>query len=334
VKTSGIPKVLFRPFAGVADYAHLVEVRGGVRVCDQLDPASPLDAIPTVDDLARSLSEAIGSPAVLVVEVNGVVVGYNRVARLPDEGGADVYFHRGWLLPAWRGRGIGGAMLRSAESRLRDMALGHPSPRPAILATTATSIEQGTIGLLDGAGYHLAWRLRDMVTTTDRELSELALPAEIIVRALDPAHHHAIFEAARDAWTGQPFAPDDPDAYFDDTVRKPGFDATLCQVAWIGEEVVGVVLSQQYAGEGFILDVAVRRAWQRQGIARALLLRCLHSFAAEGITRARLYVDAVNMGAQELYERIGFHAVKDHNRYQKSLIPHVPTTIVKSSASG
>ena len=93
-----------------------------------------------------------------------------------------------------------------------------------------------------------------------------------------------------------------------------------CQVAWSGEEVAGVVLSQRYAGEGFILDVAVRQAWQRQGIARSLLLRCLRGFASTGITQARLYVDAANVGACDLYEHIGFRAVKDHSRYQKLLL--------------
>jgi len=93
----------------------------------------------------------------------------------------------------------------------------------------------------------------------------------------------------------------------------------LCRVAWAGEEVVGVVLSQRHEGEGFILDVAVRQAWQRQGIARALLLRCLRGCAVTGVTQARFYVDAANVGARELYEHIGFRALKDHSRYQKPL---------------
>jgi len=290
-----------------------------VRVCDHLDPASPLDAIPTIDDLTRGLSGDINSPAVLVVEVDGTVIGYNRAIRLRDEDGADVYFHRGWLLPAWRGRGIEKAMLRSAESRLRDMAHAHPSPRPVMLATMATSMEQERIALLDDAGYQLTWGIRDMVTTTAGGLPELALPAGVVVRTLDPAHYGAIFAAAHDAWRGLPFSTDDLDTYLDDTVRKPGFDAMLCRVAWASEEVVGVVLSQRYAGEGFMLDVAVRQAWQRQGIARALLLRCLRGCAVTGIAQARLYVDAANVGACDLYERIGFRAVKDHNRYQKPL---------------
>jgi len=322
VNTSGIPDVLFRPLQGTGDYARLAAVREGVRVCDQLDLASPLDAIPTIDDLAHSLARDINSPAVLVVEVDGTVVGYNRVIRLPDEDedGADVYFHRGWLLPAWHGSGIEKAMLRSAESRLGDIAHAHPSPRPAMLATMVTSMEQEVIALLDDAGYQLVWRIRDMVTTTNGGLSEPVLPTGIVVRALDPAHYQAIFAAAHDAWRGLPFSPNDPDTYLDDTVRKPGFDAMLCRVAWAGEEVVGVVLSQRYAGEGFILDVAVRQAWQRQGIARALLLRCLRAFAVTDVTQARLYVDAANVGARELYEHIGFHTVKDHNRYQKPLL--------------
>jgi len=148
VNTSGIPGVLFRPLQGAGDYARLAAVRAGVRACDHLDPASPLNAIPTIDDLAHSLAGDINSPVVLIVEVNGTVVGYNRAIWLPAEDGADVYFHRGWLLPAWRGRGIERAMLRSAESRLQDMAHAHPSSRPAMFATMATGTEQEVIALL------------------------------------------------------------------------------------------------------------------------------------------------------------------------------------------
>ncbi len=316
-----IPGLVFRPFLGAADYPCLVAVREGTRAYDQLAPASPQDAIPTVDELAQRLTDQdIDGPAILVVEINGTVIGYNQIVHAPGEGGSDVYFHRGWLLPAWRGRGIGRRMLRSAEGRLRTMARAHPSSCPAVFATTVSSTEREAVVLVQNEGYRPVWQIRDMIADTTTPRSERPLPHELSVRALRPEHYHALFLAARDAWSALPFATDDEHGYLGDTVRLPGFDPTLCQVAWTGEDVVGLVLTQRNKGEGFILDVAVREAWQRHGIARALLLQCLNGLAAHGMTIARLYVDAESVGAQQLYDSIGFQSTKEHRRYQKPLV--------------
>lgn len=103
----------------------------------------------------------------------------------------------------------------------------------------------------------------------------------------------------------------------------PGFDSVLCPVAWSRDEVVGLVLCRLHKGEGFILDVAVRKAWQRRGIARALLTRCISRLYTRGIRHARLYVDAENDQARRLYKCVGFKVVKEHLHYQKqfALVP-------------
>ncbi len=66
--------------------------------------------------------------------------------------------------------------------------------------------------------------------------------------------------------------------------------------------------------------VAVRTAWRRQGIARTLLIRCLAALAEQDLTIARLYVDAQSVGAQQLYDSIGFRVTKEHRRYQKPFV--------------
>jgi len=315
------PDLCYRSFRGAADYLGLLAVREGTRAADQLAPASPQDAIPTIDELARRFTDQdIDGPAVLIVEINGMMIGYNQITHAPDEGGSDVYFHRGWLLPAWRDQGIGRRMLRSAEERLCAMAWSHPSSRPSVFATTVSSTERAAIVLVQNEGYLPVWHIRDMIADTAIPRLEHPLPPGLSVRVLRPEHYHALFVAARDAWSGLPFAAEDEHSYLSDTMRLPGFDPTLCQVAWAGEEIVGLVLTQRNKGEGFILDVAVRKAWQRHGIARTLLMRCLNGLAAQGVTIARLYVDAESVGAQRLYDGIGFHATKEHRRYQKPLV--------------
>jgi len=316
-----IPGLVFRPLRSAADYPGLVAVRAGARVHDHLAPASPYDAIPTVEELARRFTDRdIDGATILVVESDGMVIGYNQIARIPDEGGIDLYYHQGWLLPGWRSRGIGCRMLRSAEGRLHELARAHPSPHPSVFATMASSAEWEAVLLLEGEGYRAMWSIRDMIADTTMPRPDRPLPRRLSVRAFRPEHERVLFAAARDAWDGLAFAPTDERGYLDETVRLPGFDPALCQVAWTGEEIVGLVLTRRYEGEGFILDVAVRTAWRRQGIARTLLIRCLAALAEQDLTIARLYIDAQSVGAQRLYDSIGFRVTKELRRYQKPFV--------------
>ena len=63
------------------------------------------------------------SPDLLVVEMNRQIIGYNHVFwRWIEVTGTRVYLHLGYLLPEWRGKGIGSAMLSWAQQRIRELA--------------------------------------------------------------------------------------------------------------------------------------------------------------------------------------------------------------------
>jgi len=111
-----VPGLTFRHFRGADDYEALAAVREGVREYDRIDPRSPREGIPSADDMARVYAGVSpGSADMLVVEVGGAVVGYNWVTWWEEQDGPWLYLHLGWLLPAWRGQGIGTAMLRCAR---------------------------------------------------------------------------------------------------------------------------------------------------------------------------------------------------------------------------
>ncbi len=127
-----IDGLVFRPFRGRSDYPGMVAVRAEAGVYDQVDPLSPRATIPTLDDIARAYAETpTGSPNVLVVEVGGRMIGYNELQWWAEQDGTSVYLHLGWLAPAWRGKGIGTAMLRYAERRLARLRY-HRTPIIAI----------------------------------------------------------------------------------------------------------------------------------------------------------------------------------------------------------
>jgi ribosomal protein S18 acetylase RimI-like enzyme len=101
--------------------------------------------------------------------------------------------------------------------------------------------------------------------------------------------------------------------------QVPDFDPTLCQVAWAEDHVVGMVWPHVGQEVGVIRQVAVRKAWQRRGIARALMVYALQAVHDRGVPQVRLATDAANgLGARSLYESLGFREVKQHIFYRKS----------------
>ncbi len=69
---------------------------------------------------------------------------------------------------------------------------------------------------------------------------------------------------------------------------------------------VGYVVAWLVVGEVHILNLAVDPSARRQGVGRALMVHVLASFEAKGATKATLEVRRSNVGAQALYESLGF----------------------------
>ena len=83
--------------------------------------------------------------------------------------------------------------------------------------------------------------------------------------------------------------------------RNPG----LSQVALEDGAIVGAVLCGHDGRRGFIYRLGVASTHRRQGIARALIERCLAQLRTEGLERAMLFVLADNAGARGFWESVG-----------------------------
>jgi mycothiol synthase len=58
---------------------------------------------------------------------------------------------------------------------------------------------------------------------------------------------------------------------------------------------------------GYTEGISVRRAWRKQGLARALLVQSMQMFKELGMTETALGVDAENLsGALNLYQSVGY----------------------------
>jgi ribosomal-protein-alanine N-acetyltransferase len=104
--------------------------------------------------------------------------------------------------------------------------------------------------------------------------------------------------------------------------------STLAHRAMIGRALHGFILSRLAAGEAEILSVAVAKARQGRGLARALLNLHLRRLAGLGARAVFLEVDEDNAPARRLYARAGFREVGRRAGYYQQGRDHPATALV------
>jgi ribosomal protein S18 acetylase RimI-like enzyme len=323
--TPPVPGLAFRHFRGEADYPVIAALLESCREADQLD------RVDTVEDIAKfyaHLSNCDPAQDVLFAEVDAGPIGYQRVTWVTEAAGDQIYIHSGFLSPAWRRRGIGRAMLRAAEARLRQIGSAHEIKGPRLLQAFVSEAEVGTHAMLRAEGYQSIRYAFQMVRPLSEPIPAGILPDGIEVRPISPEQYRSVWlaadEAFRDEWGYSPRTEEDYRHWLEARWTQPA----LWQVAWEGDQIVGMVLNYVDAEEnrvhhrsrGYTESISVRRPWRKQGVATALLLQSLVLLRDMGFQEATLGVDAENpSGALRVYERVGFRVVKTWSIYRKPL---------------
>jgi ribosomal protein S18 acetylase RimI-like enzyme len=242
---------------------------------------------------------------VIVVAAPDQLVGWATVAS----GRADADVH-----PAWRGRGIGSALLAWTEAQARASGNGR-------LQQIVTDADEGANRLLERAGYrihHTSWILRMTLGPTP---PDVIVPAGITIRAYRPDDAPAVYRVIEDAFNEWPDRqPTDFAAWSAHVLGHASFSPQLSRVAVDGDELVGAALTDDYPGqdEGWVQQVATRASHRRRGIARALLQSVFAGFHARGRRRVGLSTGS-HMGALEPYERIGMRIRRSYTAWQKEM---------------
>ena len=184
------------------------------------------------------------------------------------------------------------------------------------------------MALLESQGYEIVRYDYEMERANLDDIQPLPLPAGVELRPALEEHLRAIWateiEVFRDHWG----SVDDSEASFERKRTDPRRDMSLWVVAWQGDQIVGQVLNridheanaELGLKRGRVNSVGVRRAWRRQGIARALVAESLRVLRDAGMTSAGLGVDAENPhGALGVYEASGFRVVRTERVYRKPI---------------
>jgi mycothiol synthase len=270
-------------------------------VRDLIEAAAVADGQPAISEQGRINLRGGARPGVrhLLVYAGDELIGY---AQLDDSDPVEAPVAELLIRPDHRsqghGRALGRALLEASGKRLRVWAHGgHPAARHLA-------------GLL---GLSLFRELRQMRRPlTGDALPEPVMPPGVTVRTFVPGEDDPAWLAVNAAaFAHHPEQGGLTQRDLDDRMAEPWFDPAGFFLAVREEDgaVIGFHWTKVHARErlGEVYVVGIHPAAQGIGLGKALTAVGLRHLALEaGLPTAMLYVDADNIAAVTVYERLGF----------------------------
>jgi mycothiol synthase len=318
-----IPGLTFRSFRGDVDLPLMLAMINGSKAEDGIERSSTLEEI---TNGYHHLEHCDPFQDMLLVEVDEQLIAYNRVFWEKQEDGTALYILFGYLLPAWRRKGIGTAMSGWAENRLRQIAAGHENSGERFFQANAADTEKGAIAMFEKSGYQPARYEFNMHRPISDPLPEALMPVGLEVRPVKDEHIRPIWDAMQEAFKDHWGFVLESDLKLQEWQSEPSFQPQLWKVAWEGDQVAGMVLNfinesenQEYKRlRGYTEGISVRRPWRKQGLARSLIVQSIQMFKDMGMTETALGVDSQNLsGALRLYQGVGYRQTKQFIVYRK-----------------
>lgn len=321
-----ISGLTFRRFRGEADFPVIARIITASFAADHIKRTLSLEGI---SNNYRHLENCNPETDMLFVEVDGQPVGYGRIWWSEQVDGTRFYEPIGYLLPEWRGKGLGTAMLAAAEARIREIAAEHPNDVPKFFQTGAEDSEKERNALLQKFGYQPARYETNMARDLSEPFPEAELPAGLEVRPVTPDQWRLIHDVSNEAFRDHWGARDESEEEYQRNLTDPIFRPELWMVAWDGDQITSVIhnfINEEENAEfkrkrGYTEGILTRRPWRKRGIARALLVRSMKMFKDMGMTETALGVDSQNLsGAFRLYEGVGYRKVNQQILYRKPIV--------------
>jgi len=306
---------------GHDDLSTLVKL---INDADQVDDAG---FATTAEALAHRFAMPDFGPqdAIFLAEHDGHLVGYAAFfVRHHDT--CDRIGTMGIVHPDFRRQGIGTALMKRLEERARALK----GDKPLFLDIHARERVPGVAELALSLGMQpIRWFFWMECHALDH-LPEPIFPDGIRLRTYVVGQDEASFvaaynEAFSDHWgfhlhtlEQELHRQNFPGFRADDTflaINADGQIAGLCIVLF------PLVEGQPRGDLGIVDDLAVRPAYRRRGLGRALLLTGMRRIREHGCSKANLGVDADNPNqARRLYEAVGFGVASCTTAYHKELV--------------
>lgn len=309
-----ISGLTFRLFQGEADIPALQEVRQAVQSVDGNVN------IPAPDKNSTSICNPLQD--CLIAEIEGRMICFTWFDRWVGTDNAQVYLHLGSLVPQWRRKGIGRAILHWQQQRLRQIASSHPSAGPLFFGDHAIETQLGTHALLLSEGYHVAFtRVGMAYRLPTTPIQRLPLPDNLDLRPFERKLLPALYAANDEAF--QDYRLDYNRETYEDflnDIHWPHVNTDLWFIAWDRDQIAGLVINEINGNRGETLWTAVRRPWRKRGLARVLMLHTLKCFQEHAVTHAEVATVIENPGNSfQLYKSIGYSVTRRLLRYRKAM---------------
>ena len=248
----------------------------------------------------------------IVTDPAGTIVAYGQIEREEP----DLIESWGVVHPEYRGRGVGSSLLDRIEARASELLDGVPSPR----FRHAITAGDGAVAMMLGRrGLRVVRHFWHMQIDLEDSTEPGTAPSGIEIDGVDPeedlpAIHAILEEAFADDWGDH---PEPFDEWIEELAGSPD-DVALWLLARDEGTPVGLLTARSGDEVVWVNWLAVLATHRGRGIGAALLRRSFASFAARGLRRVRLNVDAENAtGATGLYERVGMRVVNRWDLWER-----------------
>ncbi len=328
-----IPNLTIRLCQGEVDYPAIVDINNlSWHVDDRFD----VDTLEQCRAAFANIANFDITQDALMVEIAGQAVAYAQVQWGVHEDGR--YKGQRWfdveatVVPQWRRKDIGRALQTWLEARVRAIAATALPVERQYMSSFTRDKAIGRVAVLQRARFSATDFWYGMERSLAEPVPDLPLPDGLQARPARPDHFRQILAAHKDAAREMPGdmveTTDIELAEFINFATDQLNQYELWQIAWDGDQIVGMVLNNIDVrgnlalglNRGFTDPIAVRHAWRRRGLAKALIARSLVVLREKGVETAFLGVDTQNPNdALRLYESMGFVKVKSATTYQKML---------------
>ena len=224
-----VPGLAFRHFRGEADYAVIAAVQTASNRADRVEEAIGREEV--ANDFAH-LVNCDPDRDYIFGEVNGETVAYAKVSWRINAEGQRIYWQWGYVVPEWRRKGIGRALLNYTEARARLRAQATPIPGSSFVRGLSEDTAYGKTALFENSQYPIIRYFCFMGRKDLHDLPAAPLPAGLAFRPARPKDWPAIWqakeEAFRDHWGYAPKSEAEYQHWLNDPLHRPH----LWQIVW------------------------------------------------------------------------------------------------------